>query len=170
MRIPLFYFFIFTIVINSTGIAQSITPHTQNNGGGYVKTLEWSIGESISIDYFSAEKIKLNTGVLQPLSNVVTSINEYGPAVFGNQIVIGPNPTLGILYLKASFTSLGNLKLQLLDAKSQIVSIQDFSSLSKSFNKNLSLEQVPSGIYYLKVFFKPVNANNKIGIYKIIKL
>lgn len=170
MRMPPILIFIVCIFFHQQVVAQRITPSTQNNGGGYAKTLEWSIGETISIDYFSADKVKLNTGVLQPLSTVVTSVNEYGPAVFGNQIVIGPNPTLGILHLKAAFTSYGNLKIQLLDAKSQLVSSQDLGTLSQVYNKDISLEQVPSGVYYLKVFFKPMNANNKTGIFKIIKL
>lgn len=170
MRLPEFALIICFIFCQQQIVAQRITPHAQNNGGGYAKNLEWSIGESISIDQFSAQKVKLNTGVLQPLSTVVTTINEYGPAVFGNQIVIGPNPTLGIIHLKAGFTSYGNLKIQLLDAKSQIVSSQDLGVLAQVYQKEVSLEQVPSGVYYLKVFFKPINANNKIGIFKIIKL
>lgn len=170
MRLLQFVFIFCFVFFQQQVIAQRITPYVQNNGGGFAKNLEWSIGEGISIEHFSAPKVKLNTGVLQPLSTVVTSINDYGPAVFGNQITIGPNPTLGIIHLKAAFTSPGNLKIQLLDAKSQIVSSQDLGALTQAYQKEVSLEQFPSGVYYLKVFYKPINANNKTGIFKIIKL
>lgn len=150
--------------------AQKITPHTQNNGGGYAQSFEWSIGESISVNYFSTEKIRLNTGVLQPLLNVVTSVNNFGPAVFGNQITLGPNPTFDILHFKAFFTSAGNLKLQLLDSKSNIVANLAMGSIAQTYNRDITLSQYPSGVYYLKVFFMSNSAINRIGVYKIVKL
>ena len=91
----------FTILSRSN--AQSISPATFNNGGGFSGGSEWSIGESVSIGSFSASSILLTTGVLQPLSNVVTSIHEYGPLVFGQQISIGPNPASNYLDFKANF-------------------------------------------------------------------
>jgi hypothetical protein len=39
-----------------------------------------------------------------------------------------------------------------------------------SYEKDFDLEKLPSGIFYLKVFFKPTNGKAKIGVYKIIKL
>mgnify|MGYP000103016337 CR=1 FL=1 len=32
------------------------------------------------------------------------------------------------------------------------------------------LEKLPSGIFYMKVYFKPTNGKAKTGVYKIIKL
>jgi hypothetical protein len=37
------------LIIYPDLLAQSITPSTINNGGGFSTTLEWSIGESASI-------------------------------------------------------------------------------------------------------------------------
>jgi hypothetical protein len=39
-----------------------------------------------------------------------------------------------------------------------------------SYEKNISLENYPSGVFYVKVFFKPIAGNIKTGIYKIIKI
>ena len=115
----------FIILIPLCSFCQSITPQTLNNGGGSSSSLEWSLTESVSVASFIAPGFSLNTGVLQPNTNVVTSINEYGPAVFGSQITIGPNPTLSLLHFKARFAEVGRLSIQLMDAKSAIVLTQD---------------------------------------------
>jgi hypothetical protein len=158
----------FTILIRSN--AQSISPATFNNGGGFSGGSEWSIGESVSIASFSASSILLTTGVLQPLSNVVTSINEYGPLVFGQQISIGPNPALNYLDFKANFSQIGSLHFQMLDAKSKILITKEQGSVFSVYQTRLQLDTYASGIYYIKVFFKPISGILQTGVYKIIKL
>jgi hypothetical protein len=150
--------------------AQSISPYTFNNGGGYFSAMEWSIGESVSIANFIASGYSLNTGVLQPMTSIVTAINEFGPAVFGTQITIGPNPTNNLLHIKARFNQAGSLSFQLIDAKSAIVFTQEAGTIFSSYEKDIFMENYPSGVFYMKVYFKPSNGNAKTGIYKIIKL
>lgn len=150
--------------------AQSITPYTFNNGGGYSSSMEWSIGESVSIANFLTSGYSLNTGVLQPMTSIVTAINEYGSAVFGTQINIGPNPTTNLLHIKARFNQAGSVSFQLIDAKSTIVFTQEAGTIFSSYEKDIFMENYPSGVFYMKVFFKPSNGNAKTGIYKIIKL
>ena len=149
---------------------QSITPQTLNNGGGSSSYLEWSLSESVSIVSFIAPGFTLNTGLLQPNTNVVTSINEYGPSVFGSQITIGPNPTTNSLHIKTRFAEVGRLSIQLMDAKSTVFLTQDIGTIFSSYEKVISLEDYPSGVFYLKVYFKPIVGNIKIGIYKVIKI
>ena len=161
---------IFIILIPLCSFCQSITPQTLNNGGGSSPYMEWSITESVSVASFIAPGFSLNTGVLQPNTNVVTSINEYGPLVFGNQIIIGPNPTSNLLHIKARFNQVGSLSIQLIDAKSAIVFTQEAGTIFSSYEKDILLENYPSGIFYMKVFFKPITGIAKTGIYKIIKL
>ena len=150
--------------------AQGISPYAMNNGGGYSSTLDWSIGESVSIANFINSGYSLNTGVLQPMTSIVTAINEYGPAVFGTQITIGPNPTSNLLHIKARFNQAGSLSFQLIDAKSSIVFTQEAGTIFSSYEKDILMENYPSGVFYMKVYFKPSNGNTKTGIYKIIKL
>jgi hypothetical protein len=132
--------------------------------------MDWSISESVSITSFIAPGYFLNTGVLQTNTNLVTSLNEYGPAVFGTQITIGPNPTSNILHIKARFTQGGSLSYQLIDAKSAILFTQEAGTIFSSYEKDILVENYPSGVFYMKVYFKPNNGNAKTGIYKIIKL
>ena len=161
-----FAFLLFAIQLQS----QSITPYTLSNGGGSSATMEWSMGESVSIANFLTSGYSLNTGVLQPLTSIVTAINEYGPAVFGNQIIIGPNPTSNLLHIKARFNQAGTLSLQLLDAKSAIVFTEEAGTIFSSYEKDILMENYPSGVFYMKVLFKPNTGAAKKGIYKIIKL
>ena len=162
-----------SIIISSFPLfcfCQSITPQTLNNGGGSSSFLEWSIAESVSVASFIGPGFSLNTGALQPNTNVVTYINEYGPAVFGSQISIGPNPTSNLLHIKARFNQVGSLSLQLIDAKSAIVFTQDAGTIFSSYDKDILMENYPSGVFYMKVYFKPSSGITKTGIYKIIKL
>ena len=163
-------FLFFLLLVAFKVRSQTMTPNTINNGGGYSSTMEWSMGESVSIANFLTSGYSLNTGVLQPNTSIVTAINEYGPAVFGNQITIGPNPTTNLLHIKARFNELGNLSFQLLDAKSAIVFTQEAGAIFSSYEKDILMENYPSGVFYMKVYFKPITGIAKTGIYKIIKL
>ena len=165
-----FSFFFFSYLFVNNLYSQSITPYTLSNGGGSSATMEWSLGESVSIANFLTSGYSLNTGVLQPMTSIVTAINEYGPAVFGTQINIGPNPTTNLLHIKARFNELGNLSFQLIDAKSTIVFTQEVGTIFSSYDKDILMENYPSGIFYMKVYFKPSKGIAKTGIYKIIKL
>ena len=132
--------------------------------------MEWSMGESVSIANFISSGYSLNTGVLQPMTSIVTAINEYGPTVFGTQITMGPNPTSNLLHIKARFNELGTLSFQLIDAKSSIMFTQDVGTIFSSYDKDILMENYPSGVFYMKVYFKPSTGSAKTGIYKIIKL
>ena len=164
-------FLFITFLSNFTEVkTQTITPYTLNNGGGYFSSMEWGMGESVSIANFVSSGYSLNTGVLQPMTSIVTAINEYGPAVFGTQITIGPNPTTNFLHIKARFNQAGSLSFQLIDAKSAIVFTLEAGTIFSSYEKVILMEKYPSGIFYMKVYFKPSTGNAKTGIYKIIKL
>ena len=150
--------------------AQSITPYTFNNGGGSASSIEWSIGESVSIANFTTPNYLLNTGLLQPLTNVVTSINDYGPVVFGHQITISPNPTTQLVQLKGQFNQMGRLSFQVIDSKSSILLNHEAGTNIISYEKDIFLDNYPSGIFYIKVIFKPTNGIIKTGVFKIVKL
>jgi hypothetical protein len=163
-------FFLFNLLSVNILQSQTITPHAMNNGGGYSSTMEWSFGESVSIANFITLGYSLNTGLLQPMTNIVTAINEYGPAVFGTQITIGPNPTSNILHIKARFTQAGSLSFQLIDAKSAIVFTQEAGTIFSTYEKVIVMKDYPLGVFFMKVYFVPIKGIAKTGIYKIIKL
>jgi hypothetical protein len=124
----------------------------------------------VSIANFTSNGYILTTGVLQPLTGLSTGINEYGPLVFGHQITIGPNPTPNLLRIKTVFNEPGNLSFQILDSKSALVINQDAGIIFSTYNKELMLNDLPSGVFYVRVYFKPMSGKIKIGVYKIIKI
>jgi len=150
--------------------AQSITPYTFNNGGGSALSIEWSIGESVSIANFTTPNYMLNTGLLQPLTNLVTTINDYGPVVYAHQITISPNPTTDLVHLKGQFNQMGRLSFQVIDSKSSILLTHEAGTNIISYEKDIFLDHYPSGIFYIKVIFKPNYGIIKTGIFKIVKL
>ncbi len=150
--------------------SQTIGLYTFNNGGGYNNTTEWSIGESVSIANFTSNGYILTTGVLQPITSLSTGINEYGPLVFGHQITVGPNPTSNLLRIKTLFNEPGNLSFQILDSKSTTFINQDAGLIFSTYSKELMLNDLPSGVFYVRVYFKPMSGKIKIGVYKIIKI
>ncbi len=158
--------FLFPLASN----AQSLSPYAFNSGGGYSNTTEWSIGESVSIAHFISYGYSLNTGLLQPSTTVTTGIEEYGPVVFGDKIIMGPNPTSKILRIKASFNEAGEISFELFDSKSNNVISYNGGNIFSTYEKELHLENLPSGPYYMRVSFKPSIGKAKTGIYKIIKL
>jgi len=170
MKIIIFFLLVIIDLCPINVSSQVIAPFTINNGGGSSSSMEWSIGESVSIANFIVSGYSLNTGVLQPMTNIVTSINEYGPAVFGSQITIGPNPTSSLLHIKTSFTEVGNLSIQVIDSKSTLVFKQEVGKIIGTYDKDIFMEKYPSGIFYIKLYFKPSIGKTKVGIYKIIKL
>lgn len=157
-----------TFLLGTNLSAQSISLYTFNNGGGFNNSLEWSIGESASIANFTSLGYALNTGVLQPMTGLTTGIID--PFVTGYQITMGPNPTYNLLHVKSNFNQSGSLSFQLLDSKSAVVLIQDAGFIFNTYEKDFYLNELSSGIYYMKVYFKPISGIAKVGIYKIIKL
>lgn len=159
-----------TFLFPSTTNAQTLSPYAFNSGGGYSNTTEWSIGESVSIAHFISFGYSLNTGLLQPITTLTTGIEDYGPMVFGDKIIMGPNPTSKVLRIKASFNEAGEISFQMFDSKSNNVLSYNGGNIFSTYEKDLYLENLPAGSYYMRVSFKPSTGKAKMGIYKIIKL
>ena len=46
----------------------------------------------------------------------------------------------------------------------------DVGNISGYYDKDFSVVDYPTGLYYLKVYYKPLNGLQKMGVYKIIKI
>ena len=58
----------------------------------------------------------------------------------------------------------------MIDSKSNNVLSYDGGTIFSKYEKDLYLENLPAGAYYMKVYFKSNTGKPKTGIYKIIKL
>jgi hypothetical protein len=151
----IFLSYIFLISIQLIGFSQSITPYTLNMGGGYSTSLEWSIGESVSVSNFIRPGLELNTGVLQPTANLITAISDFPGQYFSNQIRIGPNPVLSY---------------DLLDLAGIERMHYEAGFVFGNYSQKIDLEKFPSGTYFIRLFFRPNNKEPQMAIFKLIKL
>ena len=125
-----------SLLLENNMSAQSINLYTLNNGGGSNSTMEWSIGESVSIAYFTTASYSLNTGVLQPLIGNVASIPS-GPAVFGNQIPVYLGKRITKRYVWSHFKESTQIKNLFSDIENRFL---DYSSnFEHSYKKHLSV-------------------------------
>ncbi len=51
-----------------------------------------------------------------------------------------------------------------------LVLTHDAGLIFSSYDNDFILRDFPSGVFYMRVYFKPISGITKTGIYKIIKL
>ncbi|MFM1933810.1 MAG: Secretion system C-terminal sorting domain [Bacteroidota bacterium] len=161
---------IFLISVQLVGFSQSIIPYTLNMGGGYSAYLEWSIGESVSVSNFIRPGLELNTGVLQPTANLITAISDFPGQYFSNQIRIGPNPFLSVLYLDIELKESGSISYDLLDLAGIERMHFEAGFVFGNYSQKIDLEKIPSGTYFIRLLFRPNNREPQTAIFKLIKL
>ena len=150
--------------------SQYVTPFTLNNGGGYSTSMEWNLGESVSVAHFSVSSYNLSTGVLQPESYYIIPVNGYGSLFLNNQISIGPNPTANLLRIKAKFRDGGTFSIKIIDSKSTILFTIKPETIFSTFEKVISLDKYASGIFYMTMHYTSNSKMTEVGVFKIIKL
>lgn len=165
------YIIIFAFCSFSTSLcAQSSLNVSGQTSAASNYSLEWNLGESASIASFKNDALVITTGLLQPLSQVVTSLLVYEPSVFGKQVTIGPNPASKVLKISAHFTNMGQVQIKIVDAQSALVMEDANNSISFYYNQQFEISHLPTGVYFVQIIFKPFNGVKKIGIYKILKM
>lgn len=156
------------------GKAQTIKPFILNMGGGNGSSLSvqssWSIGESSVIGTFSNSLIQFNAGVLQPNIDVVTSVDNIGTVIYGNQITITPNPSFGKIQIHFKMLEGGRSNMSLFNSSSQLVKVFDADLIGVNQLKTYTLDNLTAGTYFLKVHYESFNGKKQFGVFKIIKL
>lgn len=175
---PLYIFklcIIYVFLFKSQQIAaQNISPVTQNIGGSIGSqanySLTYSVGEMISIvNYVAQDKSSLNTGFLQSYTPLVTDINELIFIKPGN-VIITPNPVVDIMHLNAKFLKPGQFEFNIIDASSNLKYKSIPYTINGYLNTELAMQNYSTGVYYVRVVFKPTYGHPEYGIYKLIKL
>jgi hypothetical protein len=158
MKYAVYFLLVLFSFCHTKGQSQAVTPFTFNNGGGSSATMEWSMNESVSIANFINAGYSLNTGVLQPLTTIVTGVDELGSSVSN------------ILHIKSRLNQMGSLSIQLLDAKLMVLQTLESGAIYYNYEKDIAMQMYPDGYFYVRVYFIPMSGVAKTGIYKIIKL
>lgn len=157
--------------------AQSITPQVVNIAGGSYKAgyyrIDWSVGEAPAImtmiDSSHADGNKITNGYIQPNTDkpsVRNTQNEFT----GDEIVILPNPTRGMLEINFLTTERGKIQLMLFDRTGALLKTMEFRCPGFGFIQKVDMTGMSNGVYALKlVLIADPGYTSKKGIYKIIK-
>lgn len=163
------------ILFSQVGIAQNITPVTQNIAGysGYGTsnfTLTFSVGEMASIvNLIAPDKSTLSTGLLQSFTPIVTSLDEL-VYIKPGAITLAPNPVINLMHITARFLKPGLFEFNIVDASSNLIYQSISYPIYDQLNTTLNIQNYISGVYYIRVLFRPNTGSPEYGIYKIIKL
>ncbi len=141
-------------------------------GNGATTSIQatWSIGEAAIIGTFSNSMMQFNAGVLQPNTDVVTSINTNGALVFGNQITISPNPSYADIRIHFNMKQSGKVTASLYNSASRLVKNFSIQTITAYQSQTYKISEFAAGSYFLKVEYDLLNGKKEKGIFKIIRL
>jgi hypothetical protein len=132
------------------------------SAGGYsVATgvsLSWTLGETI-IPTFTNGGFTLTHGFQQQL--IITAIEENLADVV--KVTIYPNPASDVINIKLESPLDGEVKIYLIDSQGKMLKT-DFME-ETMLEKEINLQDIPAGIYYLKMIKGKLS-----NVYKVVKL
>ena len=142
----------FESTINTTGSSSS----------GSSLQLEWSMGEQLSIQQFTAGSLIITTGILQG-----SLVKTADPSV-NAEIKLFPNPANAFFNASFQFTKNGKMHLQVFDMAGK-----KLSAFSKDYSIGIYAErfttsQLPAGTYIIQVLFIADSGESQKGSYKMI--
>jgi len=171
MRISISFFI---LAFPFLGITQTIKPSVFNMGGGYSIGLsvnsEWSIGEMAFIGTYQFGNIQFNAGILQPKTDIVTGIVDFGSVPLGNQISISPNPSYDNVKISFKMQKPGKVIVSILNSASHLYRRMELGEIDVKQAKTIVLDAMPVGVYFFDVVFHPINGLVQHGLFKVIRL
>ncbi len=142
--------------------AQQIINVSGGTGTAANVSLDWSVGELTRVDELRSAEVWLSQGLLQPYDTTSSSLSA------GYQLLIFPNPTPGLVTVRAGFPESGLLTLRLFDMAGRLIKNQanNYTALQ---NYPLDLTGLADGVYALAVYWKGAPNHSWQSVYMIIK-
>ena len=147
-------------------VAQTVSPSTINTGGGSQKVapgfvVDWSIGESSSIETYYVENANPNSyigryynitsGVLQPFDNVHVIVNPNIPEWTIYEVHFSPVPAADNLTIDFKSNLNGKLSIQMLAANGRLVEQKELTMANSTATVAWDLSKCISGIYFFRI-------------------
>jgi hypothetical protein len=126
--------------------------------GSDALSISWTLGETI-IPTFSNGDLTLTHGFQQQL--IITAIEENIDVLVN--IKVYPNPASDLLNIRFEEPLDGKVDLTILDSQGRLI-MQDRVEAA-TVDKQINLQGVPAGIYYLRLI-----KGKLINVYKVVKL
>jgi len=187
MRKTIFIGFLF-FSLQSISQTQT-TPATQgilNTGGGTAAisstfTVDWSIGESTSIETYYGENSFSNSivgtnwnvtsGILQPFDMTHIIYNYLIPTWTNQEIRFYPVPTPNIVFIDFRSVTSGKITIQLLSHDLKQMGSKEFTQLNGNSTQTWSLSNQPAGVYYFRILLSSGKGEIlKQGTFKVEKI
>ena len=154
--------------------AQSISPSIINSAGGTAKAggyiIDWSFCEVTLATTYATPKLIVTQGVLQndPAAIITTSVKT-NPTVLNQSIIVYPNPSSNLIYLKSDQKTETNFQYSLMDITGKLIldKSTDVSLCDKP--ETVDLSGLSVGVYILKVT-EVKNKETLTQTYKIQKI
>ncbi len=123
-------------------------------------SISWTLGETIVPTFTSQDgTLILTHGFQQKL--IVTAIDETIDTPF--RVKIYPNPASEMIRIEFDASTDQEILLYLLDAQGKLIRTDRIEA--SSVDKLLHMEELPSGIYYLRMI-----KGRLVNVYKVVKL
>jgi len=164
----LYTFLLFFSFLSSS--AQSISPSTINVGGAVTKSLDYSIGESTSINYLqSTNQISLSSGILQSFTPIVTGIVN---RLFeeGEGIILSPNPATDYVRLKGTLSKPGFVDFHLIDQQGRILNTYTNIYYINYLEKEISTIQLQEGTYFVRLIYSSPDGLKQALLFKFSRI
>jgi hypothetical protein len=146
--------------------AQQIKQEVIASAGGFNVTsdnsisISWTLGETIIPTFKSADgTLILTHGFQQKL--IITAVEEF--IIDPVSVTVFPNPTSEIVNIEFDTPTEGEITLYLLDAQGKLVKTEKIESATS--NKQINMQDLPSGLYYLRLM-----QGKLVNVYKVVKL
>ncbi len=168
--------------INVVPIAQA----TVNAGGGTAAMtssfiVDWSIGESTSIETYYGENTFSNSiigtywsvtsGILQPFDNNHIIFNPFAPLWTNQEIRLYPVPTPNIIFIDFRSATTGKITIELLTSDLRLLGIKEFTQTNANSTQTWNLANQPSGVYYFRILLSAETGELlKQGTFKFEKI
>ena len=165
--IRIFVFILLLPILSAS--AQSISPFTINVNGAAEKTLDYSFGESSSIDYFqTSNQISLSSGFIQSFTPLVTGIIN---RVFeeGEEFVLSPNPATDFVRLKGALSKPGFVELHLIDQQGRILDTYPTTYYINYLEKEIKISQLQGGSNFIRLIYTSPEGIKQALSFKFIK-
>ena len=125
---------------------------------GSIYSISWTLGETLTTT-FSAPGIILTPGFHN--TYIITTVEENIRNTI--KITVYPNPASDILNIEFDTPVDGEISLYLLDPQGKLVKTDKIEPDVK--NKQINMQNLPSGIYYLRL-----TKGKLVNVYKVVKL
>jgi len=154
--------FILFVIFFALSVSAQVKQEVIASAGGYdvngSLSISWTLGETI-IPTFTNGDLVLTHGFQQQL--IITTVEENLEVLVN--VTVYPNPASDIVNIRFESPVEGEITLTILDSQGKLIKRDVIESTM--IEKQINLQDIPAGIYYLRL-----TKGKLVNVYKVVKL